>query len=311
MDIIKRLLLLILILTSFYNVKAQEMKFSEQEMKERRELLEQYKKEGGKNAEEVRTLLFGTSQFDRIEAIKFLCGYPDLPEEDEKAAVQLLYLLEKDSDSIIRSKIAACLFPFHKNPVVTQSLTKAINDSDNDVRLAAAGILLWKNPKHKEALNVCKQILLSPIATPEQKISAASELKDSQEPLARQYLVKAMLQDRSLKVREVIIVEMLMRRKDPQTYIVDVTTDPVIIDFCLVPLLEILKDGRLGDEEAGTLSIYALKKISDYLVGNELVVKELRVALETHNKGKDQRLKRWIVPEIEKLLNRIQKKEEK
>lgn len=85
--------------------------------------------------ERVRNSTRDTDPIVRWQAVRFLVNV-----EDEHAAGALFAMLHRDSDAGNRRHVVELLSEYHE-PEVTRNLTRALKDTDNDVRLAVLDAL--------------------------------------------------------------------------------------------------------------------------------------------------------------------------
>ncbi len=273
---IKRILVAIVLLLSISPYgKAKNMPTG-QDLENRKQLLEKYKKDGGKNAEAVELLLLYNSPMDAQQlSVK----------KDLLAVPQIIYVFEhirNDTSEIppLAAHIADAL-GWMKDPRAIIPLRKALKDENGHIRSRAARALLNIVPTDMNAIKVLRHILLS---WPDRRIrmSVAKDIR-KYDPLKNQYLLKAAIQDKSTWVRVEAVAQLLEYiDKGGNVRLVD---DPLIKDISLVVLIECLMT-RPGANVFGIDSaIRMLNHFSDYFVGNEWVIKELEKVPEEWQKN--------------------------
>ena len=304
---IKKILFLTLFLCNLVVILsfAENSKTNWQNEKERQELFERYRKDGGKRIDWIKVLLFNPDDEKRLKTvIKLFGGLKGEYERDTIALPQFIFALENDPYSKVRYYIAH-FFGLWRDPQTIAPLVRTLNDEDEWVRYIAASRLVSQRKEKDKAFKVLRELLFSS-QIEDVRISSAGDIFHN-DPFGRQYLFKALMTDKSPKVRE-SICHVLMYREDTKTgYHKVYTGNEVLNDISTVICLDIIKDA----EYAPRYSFGMLASLSDYLVGSEFVIEGLKEAIRNHeNINDDERKKRWrkrYIKKMEKLLNELEK----
>ncbi|MCX5781853.1 MAG: hypothetical protein NT145_04000 [Elusimicrobia bacterium] len=148
--------------------------YPESTLKERENVLAEYKASGGKDISWVNQLLFDNNNEKRNYAANYLCGETisaglTLPI-NPKNFLPLLYSLEKDPSWLVRNTIADKIWKFGSSQSILNALKLKLDNEDYRVIITAAKTYMFINPENKliiEKLNSNKGLLLEHISTSE------------------------------------------------------------------------------------------------------------------------------------------------
>ncbi|MEW6617884.1 MAG: HEAT repeat domain-containing protein [bacterium] len=274
-------------------------KLGDLEMREK--LIGQYEKEGGKQIGFIGMLLLEKDPTSRTMAAEILGGGGEdwLAREntpDPIAVPQLIYALEKDPSWEVRTTVAYWIYyKFPKDPRIIPALRKALNDESIYVKHYAATSLLGLKEKDILVIKTWANTYFSLDSKPvgDFRPRGSSALVDI--PLARPYLLKAMMYHKDIEMRIIIAMGYYSNKK----------ADKTLREVALVTLLEALKIPPYTppynvSEWLAVKIAQTLGENIDDLIGNQFAIDALKEAMKiTIRKQR-----------IEELLNKIEGRNE-